>query len=115
MAFSEFDAALIEVKLDQYIESVRPPKEIRDQFDLKFRIEGTTVDIFGIRPHYKDPSVILEDSQARAKYVKTTGKWQIFWMRADQKWHRYPHVPEVDTIDEFIAVVAKDEFRCFRG
>jgi len=31
------------------------------------------------------------------------------------KWHFYEPVPDVSTLDEFLAVVKKDEYACFFG
>lgn len=44
---------------------------------------------------------------AKATYVKKSGIWKVFWMRADLKWHRYEPVPEVSTLDEFLRIVLK--------
>jgi len=34
---------------------------------------------------------------------------------ADLKWHRYDPDPEVKSIEEFLALVEKDEYGCFFG
>lgn len=54
-------------------------------------------------------------SQARVTYVKKTKSWKLFWMRQDLKWHRYTPAPEVDSLEEFFAVLAEDANLCFRG
>jgi hypothetical protein len=36
-------------------------------------------------------------------------------MRADLKWHVYDPAPEAASIEEFLAVVDKDEYACFFG
>ena len=36
-------------------------------------------------------------------------------MRSDLKWHSYQPEPEVSAIDDFLAVVQKDEHACFFG
>lgn len=40
---------------------------------------------------------------------------KVCWLRADLKWHRYAPVPEVGTLEEFLAVVEEDEYGCFWG
>lgn len=57
----------------------------------------------------------MESPVAKASYVKTQGIWKIFWQRADLKWHRYEPTPAVETLEEFLAVVEKDEYACFWG
>ena len=52
---------------------------------------------------------------SEAPYVKDTDMWKIYWQRQDLKWHRYDPVPEVETVDQFLSVVEKDEHCCFLG
>ena len=47
--------------------------------------------------------------------MRAKRKWKIYWKRADLKWHGYEPVPEVSVVEEFLAVVQKDEFSCFFG
>jgi len=115
MPFSEFESALIEVKLQEYIDSRRPPEHLRDKVDLAFRLTGESVLIFTIRPLYSDPSVLLENAIAKADYVKVEDKWHVFWMPSDMTWHRYKLVPDVGSIEEFIEVVESDDHACFWG
>ena len=51
----------------------------------------------------------------KTTYVKKTGIWKVYWQRADLKWHSYSPIPEVDTLDDFLTLVDKDEHHCFRG
>lgn len=37
----------------------------------------------------------------------------MYWQRTDLKWHRYDPDPEVDPVDDFLAVVETDEYACF--
>jgi len=53
--------------------------------------------------------------QAKTTYVKKTGKWKVYWQRADLKWHSYQPTPEVDNLEEFLALVDRDEHGCFKG
>jgi len=36
----------------------------------------------------------MEEPATKATYVRKTGRWKIYWMRADLKWHAYPTHPE---------------------
>lgn len=58
---------------------------------------------------------MLEHSVAKATYVKTTGLWRVFWKRSDLKWHRYEPEPAVPRIEDFLALVGKDQYGCFFG
>lgn len=115
MTLCEFDQKKAEVLAGKFVGKRRPPENIRDKADLGFRIKGQHVEIFEIRPIWDDPSQIVEESVAKATYVKSKKCWKIYWMRADLKWHRYDPVPEVEDIEEFFHIVDDDEFCCFWG
>lgn len=115
MAFSEFELKRYEKIVEKYVEQRRPAPHIRPQLDLGFRVKGQSVELFEIRERWNEPGVKFESPFAKATYVQTQQIWKIFWQRADLKWHRYDPTPEVNTIEEFIAVVEKDECACFRG
>lgn len=115
MALSEFENKRVEKLASAYIARVRPPAHIRDQLDLAFRISDQSLELFEIRPLWNDPSTKIEESQAKTTYVKKSGVWKIYWMRADLKWHGYEPVPEVGTLEEFFETVEEDAYGCFKG
>ncbi len=115
MAFSEFEKKRYEKIIGAYIERKRPPVHIRNEVDLGFRVKGQSVEIFEIRAHWENPENKIEESVAKATYVKTRRIWKILWQRADMKWHKYQPFPEANTLEEFLGVVDADEFSCFYG
>ena len=115
MALSEFDNALVEVKVAEFVEKRRPPEELRGKIDLGFSIEDQSVVVFEIRPAFRQPDERIESPVAKTTFVKKTGKWKVLWRRADLKWHRYEPAAQVDTLEEFLAVLGKDEYGCFWG
>jgi len=114
-AFSEFEIKRIQKVIGRYIGENRPAMEIRDEVDLSFRIERQSVLIFEIRPLWENPKEKIEEPIAKATYVKNRSLWKVFWQRADLKWHRYDPDPEVDSIDDFVKIVERDEYACFFG
>ena len=112
---SEFDTKRCEKLVAQFIEMRRPPPHIRAEVDLSFRINGQSVEIFEVRPNWRDRCKLQEHSIAKATYNKSKRNWKVFWQRADLKWHSYFPNPEVTSIEEFLAVVQKDEHGCFFG
>ena len=115
MALSEFEIRKLEKCVGDYVKRTRPSPHLRDRVDLSFRIKNQSVEIFEIRPYWKDPRKKIEESIAKATYVKVSRVWKIYWQRADLKWHRYEPIPEVKTIDAFIKVVEDDKYACFYG
>ncbi len=115
MALTEFEIKRCEKLVGQYIESRRPPAHIRNEIDLAYRIKGQSVEIFEIRPAWRDPKTRIESPIAKATYVKKNDVWKIYWQRADLKWHRYDPNSEVKSIEKFLEIVENDEFGCFYG
>lgn len=115
MALNDLERKRVEKAVGAFIEKRRPPPSIRPKLDLGFRISGQSVELFEIRPQWDRPEVRRERSFAKTTYVRTQGLWKVYWMRADLKWHSYQPDAAVARIDDFLAVVAKDEYACFFG
>jgi hypothetical protein len=116
MAFSEFEIKRYEQIVGRYVEGRRPAPSIRPKLDLGSRVKGQTVEIFEIRPVWRGKAgEKMESPVAKATYVKARRIWRIFWQRADLKWHSYEPVAEVVNLEDFLAVVERDEYGCFYG
>jgi hypothetical protein len=115
MAISEFEIKRVEKIMEGYLARTRPPVEIRNELDIGYRIENQSVELFEIRPAFRDPGKRIEHAIAKATYVKREGMWKIYWMRADLKWHRYEPVPEADNLEEVLSVIEDDQHGCFYG
>lgn len=115
MAISEFEIKRYEKELEKFLEENRPPAHVREQVDLAYRISGQSVEIFEIRAGIRDPSQKTEISVAKSTYVKSQKIWKVYWMRQDLKWHRYPPVPQVKHLEEFLKLVKEDANACFFG
>ena len=115
MGFSEFEIKRIEKAVAKFMEKRRPAHYIRDQIDFGFRNKGQSLELFVIRPRWNNPSEKTESAIAKTTYVKTKRIWKIYWQRQDLKWHGYQPKPEVNTVEEFLAVVDQDSHACFFG
>ena len=115
MAFSELENKRVEKAVSAFMEKRRPPPHIRSQLDLGYRIKGQSLEIFEIRPYWRNPSEKMEIPVAKTTYVRSQNVWKIYWQRADLKWHRYDPDPEVQGIDDFLRIVDADEYCCFFG
>jgi len=116
MAISEFEIKRCEQLVQKYLDARRPPAHIRPELDLGYRINRQSVEMFEIRPVWKgQPGEKMELPLAKATYVKSKAVWRVYWQRADLKWHRYEPNSEVKSLEDFLAVVEKDEYGCFYG
>ena len=115
MAVSEFEIKRMEKVMEAYLEKIRPPVHIRNELDIAYRIENQSVELFEIRPAFQKPDQKIEHAIAKATYVKRAKEWQLYWMRADFKWHRYEPAPEVSCLEEFLQIIEQDANGCFFG
>jgi hypothetical protein len=65
MTFSEFEIKRCEKLVAEFISKRRPPPHIRAQLDLAFRISGQSIEIFVVRPDWKDKSKTVEQPLPR--------------------------------------------------
>lgn len=107
----DFDTKLLE----RYVESKRPPLEIRDQLDIGYRKEGQVFEIFELRPNWRDKSKKMEISVAKARYVKSRSVWRLYWMRANLKWYFYEPPGEMTGLSEVLEAIDADIYGCFWG
>ncbi|MBL9113926.1 MAG: DUF3024 domain-containing protein [Verrucomicrobiaceae bacterium] len=68
-----------------------------------------------LRPAFNRLGEQIEDSIAKVRFVRSRSVWQLFWMRADLKWHRYPPCPETASLSEALHVIHQDTNGCFFG
>lgn len=101
--------------MENYIESVRPPEEIRHKIDIGYEITNQSVIVHEIRPDWKDPNTIRKFGYAKATFVQRKNSWNVFWKRADGKWHGYKPFPVVPSLKDFLALVQEDKHNCFKG
>lgn len=116
MAFSNEQIAEFAEQVEKLLWSKRrPPLHLRDKVREGQRIEGNSVELFLVRPRWNDPTQQIEESIAKATFVKRRNVCKVYWKRADMKWHSYSPNPEVDSLAEFLAVVDEDANCCFWG
>jgi hypothetical protein len=115
MALSEFERRKCENAITAFMKKRRPPPHIRKQLDLGYRITGQSIELFEIRPDWRNPKNAIEIPVAKSTFVKTQGTWKVYWQRQDLKWHLYEPHPEVPSVEAFLALVDRDEYGCFFG
>ncbi|MCL9777627.1 DUF3024 domain-containing protein [Vibrio methylphosphonaticus] len=115
MAFSEIEQKRHEKAVEVYLDSRRPPIEIRNQLDLGYRIDGQSIEIFEVRPKWNNPSEQMESPIAKVRFNKSGNEWKIYWMRSDLKWHLYEPTPTVNSLEVFFEVLNADVYGSFWG
>lgn len=114
MSFTEKELEKIHQELNTFIETRRPPEDIRNQVDLSYKFEKNTVLIYETRKMFMKEAMV-DIPIAKASYVIKDGIWKIYWQKADLKWHIYEPKKDVKTIKAFIKIVDEDQYGCFWG
>ncbi len=106
---------LVEIQIKEFVESIRPPVDIREKVDIGYKFQQNTLELFEIRPKWDNQNEKIQSSFAKTRYVKTQEHWKIYWMRASGKWESYQPNSEVKTINDFFEVISEDKHGCFFG
>jgi hypothetical protein len=114
LAFNEFDVKRIDKLVGGFCRRRTRP-ELADQLRLAYEIDGQSVVLFEERPDWRDPSKRMRSAVAKLRFVRTTGLWTLYWMRADLKWHAYRPAPPTSDLATLVAVVGRDEYCAFFG
>ncbi|MDP4131705.1 MAG: DUF3024 domain-containing protein [Bacteroidota bacterium] len=115
MALALFKTVEIIEVMENYLERIRPPHHIRHDLDIGYKIDGQSVTLFEIRPGFLNPGINVESPYAKATYIKSSGQWKIYWMRANLKWDLYEIRPVVSELKDFLELVEEDKYHCFKG
>jgi hypothetical protein len=108
-------AHVLEQEIKIFIDSIRPPADLRDKLDIGFSFQNNILEIFEIRPRWDDPNIKINSSVAKTQFIKSRNIWKIFWMRANGKWESYPPKPEIGNLSDFFKILQKDQHGCFWG
>ncbi|MFO0962653.1 MAG: DUF3024 domain-containing protein [Phycisphaerales bacterium] len=115
MAFSDSERAANHAALKWFLARRQVPPEVKDELDFGYATVGHTVDLFEIRPDWRDKAVVRQRPFARIRYVRTADEWRLYWMRADLRWHLYQPAPVHDSLRDALAEVDRDRHGCFFG
>lgn len=116
MAFT--DSEMIEhmkVIEDRFWSRRRPPLHLRDKVREGQRFSGNSIELFFTRPLFDRPGEFVEEPIAKVQRMRRLGVWRIFWQRANGRWNRYPHCPDVYSLAEALLIIDDDAYNCFFG
>jgi hypothetical protein len=114
MAFSDIERAYI----DQYVGKLckrRSPAHLADRIRTTYEIKMHDVIVAEERPRYNQPGTWTKMECAKFKYDRKNGKWKLYWMRQDRKWHHYePETGRTD-LESLVREVDADPHGAFFG
>jgi hypothetical protein len=115
MAFDGLNTVDIIETMENYIDKIRPPKEIREKLDVNYKIENQSIILCEIRPVWRDKSQYQMHDYAKATFIKKNNHWKIYWLRATLKWNSYEPKKTVKKLSDFLKIVDEDKYGCFKG
>ncbi len=105
MPFDVLNTVSIIELMENFLQRIRPPEEIRKQLDINYRIENYSIYLFTIRPAPFKGGGNKEYNYAKTTYIKKNDCWNIYWMKGDLKWHIYTHTPTAKTLAEAVKII----------
>ena len=116
MAFTETEIAEhIATLEEQFWSHRRPPLHLREKIREGQRSDGTSIELFFVRPAFHRPGEHIEESIAKVRLIRSRKVWHLFWKRADLKWHRYPPCPDATSLRDALHAIHQDPNGCFFG
>lgn len=108
--------SIIEMEIQKFIDAIRPEEEeIRKKLDFTYTLEKNVFTLYEVRPDWTDASVYKKYACARARFIKTTGKWRMFWLRASGKWEHFKPYPDTKSFQEVLINIGEDKYGAFFG
>jgi hypothetical protein len=102
--------------IKKYVESLRPEDlEVRKQLDFGYSYDGSTVEVYEIRPIWNNPEELQHIPFTKFRYYKSRETWNLYWMRASGKYELYEPFPESSNLYNIIDVLTEDKHGCFHG
>jgi hypothetical protein len=71
MHFTDSERAANLAALKWFLQRRRPPEDIRPMLDIGYALVGQTVDLFEIRPDWRDQSATRHTPVARIRYIRS--------------------------------------------
>jgi len=116
MPFSEIETeTILQTLEDEFWTHRRPPLHLRDKVREGQRIDSQSIELFLNRPAFRRLGEWIEEPIAKIRYIRSRDVWEVYWQRADLKWHRYEPCPETKSLSDALAEIQRDEHACFFG
>lgn len=113
MAFNDLEFHAVNKEVASFVESIRPPEHVRNELDIVFTIDDQSIEIGEQRPVWRgEPGEFSVLTSAKITYVRTQKVWNLYWMRASEKWELYQ---TADTLSDALGMVRIDAHGCFFG
>ena len=114
MSFNELELKRIDRTVGELCRRKTRP-QYADQLRFECEIRGHTVSIWEVRPPWDGVGDWTRMGVARFRFFRSRGKWLLYWMRRDLKWHRYDPAEPTPDLAALVAIVEADQYGAFFG
>jgi hypothetical protein len=105
-----------ESTIKKYVESLRPEDiEMRKKVDIGYSYHKNMVILFEIRPEWDNSQKKEQFEFAKIRYYKSRKEWNLYWMRANEKWELYEPFSMSTHLAKIIEIIKEDKHGCFYG
>ena len=114
MAISVLEQQRVSGVLDMYCVKKWPP-QFKDQVELQYRFDATSVILFEKRPAWDNPKESVELLVAKFRYFAGRGEWELYWRDRNSDWHQYDLLKPNKRFEVLLSEVDKDPTCIFWG
>jgi hypothetical protein len=68
--------------MENFLDQVRPPEEMRSKLDVNYDIDGQSIVINELHPRWDNKDDYQEYGVAKATYNRSKNEWKSFWRQA---------------------------------
>jgi len=113
MQFNPIEFHEIKKDVKSWVESIRPPENLRALLDVAYRIEGRSIEIFMVQQQWRGRVVKKKEiPRVKISHIHDKKEWRIYCMRVTQKWALYE---KAKTLSNALGIVHLDKHGCFFG
>lgn len=113
MVFNDTEVTQIKQCMNYFMEKRRPPKHIRNEHDLQYRIEEDSVIIFDVR-QLAWSSGSVEEMLAKITINRVSNSWSLFWSTENNEWRHYD-AKMIGSFSDAIKIIDEDAIHRFFG
>ncbi len=93
----------------------RVPLAVRDQVRMHHEFQRNYVVLLEDRPRWDKPEEWTHLPIAKFRFNKDNGKWTLYWLDRNSKWHLYDMVKPSSNLKKLLKEVDDDPTRIFFG
>jgi hypothetical protein len=114
MQFNPVELHEINKDVKSWVDSIRPPENLRALLDVAYRIEERSIEIFMVQSQWRRGAgrEKKEIPTVKISHIHAPAEWRIYCRRVTQKWALYERAK---TLNDALGIIHLDKHGCFFG